>query len=181
MNQDGAKLDKDTAEWYVLNTYSAYENKVKQKIEMIIENEQENIYDVQVPTEEVIEKKDGKEIIKEKKLFPGYVLIKMNVTPRSWHMIRNINGVSGFVGPDNDPVPLSEEEVRNFGVKTSNKIGDIDVEVGDHIKIINGLFKDMPAEIIEIDYEKGSIKGIVSMFGRDTSVELGYEDIQKMD
>lgn len=174
------KVGEEKGLWYVLHTYSGYENKVKEKIDMLIENEQDNIYSVKVPTEKVVEKKNGKEVVKEKKLFPGYVLINMNVTPRTWYIIRNINGVTGFVGPDSDPVPLTEEEVRNFGVKKEVSM-DIDVEVGDKVKINNGLFADTLAEIKEIDYEKGTIMGIVSIFGRDNTVEFEYDDIEKID
>lgn len=174
------KVGEEKSRWYVLHTYSGYENKVKEKIDMLIENEQENIYESQVPTEEVVEKKNGLEVVKEKKLFPGYVLIRMNVTPKTWYIIRNINGVTGFVGPDSDPVPLTEQEVRNFGVKKEVSL-DIDVEVGEKVKIKNGLFADTLAEITEIDYEKGTIKGIVSIFGRDNTVEFEYGDIEKLD
>lgn len=175
------RVGEEDANWYVLHTYSSYENKVKEKIQMLIENKQENIFDVKVPTEEVVVEKDGKKRVREKKLFPGYVLIKMNITPKSWYMIRNINGVTGFIGPGTEPVPLTEDEVRNFGVKKEATYDHIDIEVGDDIKINEGLFADMPAQVVEIDYEKATIKGIVSMFGRDTSVELKFSDIEKLD
>lgn len=176
-------LDENTAKWYVIHTYSAYENKVKDKIQMMIDNKSaQNVYEVMVPMEEYVGKKsNGQEEVKERKLFPGYVLVKMNITPTSWYLIRNTKGVTGFVGPGSEPVPLTEKEIRTFGVKKEISYEELGVNVGDEVKIITGLFADMPAKVEEINVEKRTIKGIVSMFGRDTSVELGFDGIEKLD
>lgn len=169
------------AKWYVVHTYTGYENRVSDKIQMMIDNEQNpDIIDVTVPTEEYVEVKNNDKKVKTRKLFPGYVMVKMNITNKSWYIIRNTQGVTGFVGPDGDPVALTPAEVRKFGVKEKEPVLNINVNVGDSVNIIAGPFKDFVAKIEEIDKQKGTIKAYVDMFGRDTLIDLEYSDIEEI-
>lgn len=167
--------------WYVVHTYSGYENKVKANIEKTIENRnlQNLIFDIQVPLQEEIEEKDGKKKITLKKVFPGYVLIKMLMTDESWYVVRNTRGCTGFVGPGSKPVPLTDEEVESMGIK--EKVVDIDVAVGESVKVISGPLLDQVALIQEVNLEKHKLKGLVNMFGRETPVELDFNQIEKLD
>lgn len=169
----------DKAKWYVVHTYTGYENRVCDKIRSMIENEQNpDVVDVTVPTEEYVEIKNDQKKVKTRKLFPGYVMVKMNITNKSWYIIRNTQGVTGFVGPDRKPVPLTPAEVRKFGVKEEKVVLDLDVAVGDDVNIIAGPFKDFVGKVTEIDKEKQTIKAFVDIFGRDTSIDLEYSDIE---
>ena len=169
------------AKWYVVHTYSGHENKVKVNIEKLVESRgmQDLILDVVVPTEDRVEIKNGKRIIKTKKMFPGYVLVKMIVTNESWYLVRNTQGVTGFVGHGSDPVPLTLEEVRRMGIE---KIYiDLDIHIGDTIKVINGPFENFMGSVLEVNPEKQTLRAKVSMFGRDTPVELDYAQVDKLD
>ena len=170
----------DRARWYVVHTYSGYENKVKANLEKAIENRnlESLIQDIQVPMEEVFEEKDGKQKVSLKKKFPGYVLVKMLMSDESWYVVRNTRGVTGFVGPGSKPVPLSEEEVESMGVLEMPV--DIDLEVGESIKIISGPLMDSVAIIQEIVLEKRKIKALVDMFGRETLAELDFNQVEKL-
>lgn len=170
----------DRARWYVVHTYSGYENKVKANLEKAIENRnlESLIQDIQVPMEEVIEEKDGKQKVSLKKKFPGYVLVKMLMSDESWYVVRNTRGVTGFVGPGSKPVPLSEEEVESMGVLEMPV--DIDLEVGESIKIISGPLRDSVAIIQEIVLDKRKIKALVDMFGRETLAELDFNQVEKL-
>ncbi|ACD22207.1 transcription termination/antitermination protein NusG [Clostridium botulinum] len=170
----------DIARWYVVHTYSGYENKVKANLEKAIENRslESLIYDMQVPMEEVIEEKDGKQKVSLKKKFPGYVLIKMLMTDESWYVVRNTRGVTGFVGPGSKPVPLSDEEVEAMGVLEMPV--EIDLEVGESIRIISGPLRDSVAKIQEIVLDKKKIKALVDMFGRETLAELDFNQVEKL-
>ncbi|MDW8800189.1 transcription termination/antitermination protein NusG [Clostridium sp. A1-XYC3] len=171
----------DKARWYVVHTYSGYENKVKANLEKTIENR--NLYhwidDVQVPIEEQVEIKDGKKKITQRKIFPGYVLVHMIMTDDSWYIVRNTRGVTGFVGPGSKPVPLTDEEVKAMGI--SEKPINVDIEVGENIKVKSGPLENFPAIIQEINTEKRKIKALVNMFGRETPVELDFNQIEKLD
>ncbi|QAA30807.1 MULTISPECIES: transcription termination/antitermination protein NusG [Clostridium] len=171
----------ERARWYVVHTYSGYENKVKANLEKAIENRnlQSFFQDVQVPMEEVIEEKDGKQKVTQKKKFPGYVLVKMVMTDDSWYVVRNTRGVTGFVGPGSKPVPLTDEEVESMGVNETPV--DIDLEVGETIRIISGPIKDFMATIQEINLEKHKVKALVDMFGRETLAELDFHQVEKLD
>lgn len=171
----------EKAKWYVVHTYSGYENKVKVNLEKTIENRNLHsfIHAVEVPLEEQIEEKDGKQKVTLKKKFPGYVIIKMIMTDDSWYVVRNTRGVTGFVGPGSKPVPLTDEEVESMGV--SETAIDIDLEVGETIQIISGPLKDFTAVIQEINIEKQKIKAMVSMFGRETLAELEFNQVKKFD
>lgn len=171
----------DNAKWYVVHTYSGYENKVKANLEKAIENRnlEEFVHDIQVPMEEQVEIKDGKEKVTYKKIFPGYVMVKMVMTDDSWYIVRNTRGVTGFVGPGSKPVPLTDEEAHRMGIV--EKTISVDIEVGEQVKIISGPFKDYQIVINEINLEKQKVKGLVDMFGREISAELDFNQIEKLD
>ena len=170
----------DRARWYVVHTYSGYENKVKANLEKAIENRnlEALIHDIQVPMEEVVEEKDGKQKVSLKKKFPGYVLIKMLMNDEAWYVVRNTRGVTGFVGPGSKPVPLSDEEVEAMGVMEMPV--DIDLEIGESIRIISGPLRESVAIIQEIVLEKRKIKALVDMFGRETLAELDFNQVEKL-
>lgn len=167
----------ETARWYVAHTYSGYENKVAQNIEKVVENHQlhDLIYEVKVPTETVVEIKDNKKREVERKVFPGYVLVKMILTDDSWYVVRNIRGVTGFVGPASKPIPLTEKEVEALGVETRQVT--VDYAVGDSVKVVIGPLEGFIGIVDEIDTEKNKVKLTVSMFGRETPVELELEQV----
>lgn len=166
--------------WYVVHTYSGHENKVKANIEKLVENRemQDIIFEVIVPSEEYEETRNGKKKIKERKIFPGYVIVKMIMTDESWYLVRNTRGVTGFVGPGSKPVPLSDEEVKTLGV--IEKLPDIELEIGETITVIDGPFENFIGTVDSINNEKRKIKVYVSMFGRETLVELDYEQIERV-
>ena len=168
------------AKWYVVHTYSGYENKVKANLEKIVENRnmQDYILDIVVPMEEQIEIKDGKKKATLKKVLPGYVLVKMIMTDESWYVIRNTRGVTGFVGPGSKPVPLTDEEVKIMGVEEFAP--DIDYAVGDSVRIDSGPLENFIGIVEEINTEKRKVRVSVSMFGRETPVELELTQIQKI-
>ncbi|MBB6715478.1 transcription termination/antitermination protein NusG [Clostridium gasigenes] len=170
----------ERARWYVVHTYSGYENKVKVNLEKTVENRnlEHLLQDIQVPMEEVIEEKDGKQKVSLKKKFPGYVLVKMFMTDESWYVVRNTRGVTGFVGPGSKPVPLTDEEVESMGVQESPV--DIDLEVGESITIIAGPIRGFVATIQEINLEKRKIKALIDMFGRETLAELDFTQVEKL-
>jgi len=170
----------EEARWYVVHTYSGHENKVKANIEKIVENRGMNdvILEVAVPTEEIVEIKDGKRKTKLKKIFPGYCIVKMIMTDESWYVIRNTRGVTGFVGPGSKPIPLTDEEVVSMGIE--KKVIQIDVEVGDSIKVISGPFESFIGVVEEINYERQSLKVLISMFGRETPVELEFGQVKQV-
>lgn len=170
----------EEAKWYVVHTYSGYENKVKANIEKLVENRgmQDYIVDIVVPMEEQLEIKDGKKKTTLRKVFPGYVLIKMVMTDESWYMVRNTRGVTGFVGPGSKPVPLSDDEIRTMGVEVYTQV--LDYEVGDSIRVTAGPLENFIGTVEEINLEKKKVRARVSMFGRETPVELELMQIQKL-
>ncbi len=172
--------NSDQAQWYVAHTYSGYENKVKASIEATVENRQmeDVILEVQVPVQEVVETKDGKRVTREKKLFPGYVMVHMYMTDESWYVVRNTRGVTGFVGPASKPVPLSPAELKSMGIKQQTV--QIDLKVGDEVTVVDGPFEGFSGLIEEISLEKSKVKVNISMFGRETPTELEFEQIQKI-
>ena len=168
------------AKWYVVHTYSGHENKVKVNIEKLVESRgmQNLVLDVIVPTEERVEIRNGQRKLKTKKMFPGYVLVKMIVTNESWYLVRNTQGVTGFVGHGSDPVPLTLEEVRRMGIE--KVYIDLDINVGDTIKVINGPFENFMGTVEEVNPEKQTLRAKVSMFGGDTPVELDFAQVDKL-
>lgn len=176
----------EQANWYVVHTYSGHENKVKSKIENMIENgNSQNIFDVRVPMEEYEDEKRGKTVKKERKIFPGYVLIKMIVDSRNWYLVRNTRGVTGFIGPDGDPSPLSPKEIRDFGIESSDPITmkikeeDLNIEIGEKIEVVKGNFEGFIGVVQEINSEKQFVKVIIDFMGRDTAAEIPFEDIKQ--
>lgn len=167
-------------QWYIVHTASEYENKVKANLERVIENRgmQDYFEEIIIPMMEEVEIKDGKEKTTLKKVFPGYVLIKMILTDDTWYVVRNIRGVTGFVGPGSKPSPLSEQEVRNLGVEPSEIV--MDYEIGDTVKVTSGPLENFTGVVEEINTEKERVKVLVSMFGREISAELEYGNIQKI-
>lgn len=172
--------EKVEPRWYVVHTYSGYENKVKTDLEKTIKNrELEDFFsDIIVPMEEQVEIKDGKRKVNLRKVFPGYVLIKMIVTEESWYIVRNTRGVTSFVGAGTEPTPLTEEEIRNMGFETSQI--NVDYDVNDSVKIISGALEGSEGVVQEINKEKGKVKVLVSMFGRETPVDLEFAQVKRV-
>ncbi|MCI6888359.1 MAG: transcription termination/antitermination protein NusG [Lachnospiraceae bacterium] len=168
------------AKWYVVHTYSGYENKVKVDIEKTIENRnlQDQILEVSVPMLEVSELKNGVEKLADKKMFPGYVLIHMIMNDDTWYVVRNTRGVTGFVGPGSKPVPLSEAEIEELGFSKREVIADF--EIGDTIVVTAGAWKDTIGAIKSINESKKTLTINVEMFGRETPVELNFTEVKKM-
>ena len=168
----------EKAKWYVVHTYSGYEDKVKANLEKIIENRnmQDVIVEIRVPKEEVTEKKDDKVRTVMRKTFPGYVIIKMVMTDVSWFVVRNCRGVTGFVGPGAKPVPLTTAEIENMGIE--KKIIVLDYDVGDNIRVRYGAFEGFFGVIEEINAEKNKVSTKISMFGRDTTIDLECDQVE---
>ncbi len=166
------------AKWYVAHTYSGYENKVMADIQKTIENRnmQDTILEIKVPMEEVEEIKDNKKKIIERKIYPGYVMVKMFMTDESWYVVRNCRGVTGFVGPGSKPVPLTEEEIEKMGLE--HKVVKFDFEEGDNIRVKYGALEGFIGKITAIQLDKKKVKAKVSMFGRDTDVELEFNQVE---
>lgn len=167
--------------WYVVHTYSGYENKVKANIEKTIENRklQDQILEVIVPMQDVVEVKNGAQKETQKKLFPGYVLINMVMNDDTWYVVRNTRGVTGFVGPGSKPVHLTEEEMKSLGIKNASEVM-IDFEEGDSISILSGAWENTVGVIKTINQAKQTVTIIVDMFGRETPLELSFTDIKKL-
>ena len=166
--------------WYVVHTYSGYENMVKADIEKTIENRrlQEQMFEVMVPVQDVVEVKNGARKTVPKKMFPGYVLVHMIKNDVTWYVVRNTRGVTGFVGPGSEPVPLTDAEMRLLGVKTDDFV--IDVAVGDSVKVISGAWEGTVGTIKQINTGKQSVTIDMDIFGRSTDVEIGLGDILKL-
>ena len=171
----------EEAKWYVAHTYSGYENKVKESIEKTVENRglEHMIMDIRVPMEDVIEKRGETEKIVQRKLFPGYVVIKMVMNEESWYVVRNTRGVTGFVGPGSKPVPLSDAEVERMGVDTVRK-ASIKFAIGDLVEIKSGPMEGFSGNIEKMDNDTGTLWVTVSMFGRETSVEINHTQVSLM-
>jgi transcriptional antiterminator NusG len=181
--------ERSAAKWYVAHTYSGYENKVKANIEATVLSRgmESVIIEVFVPMYEVEETKAGKRTTSMKKIFPGYVLVKMVMTDESWFVVRNTRGVTGFVGPASKPVPLTLEELRHLGIAPPDGsaveeeiMPVIDLRVGERVLVIEGPFKDLEGFIEELQLDKRKLKVNISIFGRETPVELGFADIEKI-
>ena len=176
MSQENELIPK----WYVVHTYSGYENKVKTDLEKTIKNREleDYFFDIIVPMEEQIEIKEGKRNTNLRKVFPSYVLVKMIVTEKTWYIVRNTRGVTGFVGSGTDPIPLTEEEIRKMGFEV--KEVNVDYSVNDSVKILDGALRDFIGTVTEINKEKHKVKVLVSMFGRETPVELEFSQVEKI-
>lgn len=169
------------ARWYVVHTYSGYENKVASNLETTVENRNLGhlIQEIRVPTEKVTEIKDNKSREVERKVFPGYVIVKMIMNDDSWYIVRNIRGCTGFVGPSSKPVPLTDEEVERLGVEIKNV--EVDYNIGDSVRIIDGPFDDSVGIVDELNKEKNSVRVIIHMFGRETPVELELHQVEPVE
>lgn len=174
----------DEKRWYVVHTYSGYENKVKANLEKRVDSMQmfDKIFRVIVPTESHVEYKNGKKKSQEKKIFPGYVLVEMVMSDDSWYVVRNTPGVTGFVGSGTKPVPLNEGEVEGIMKEMGIKDDDVkvDFERGEKVKILEGPFENFEGTIEEIYPDKEKLKVFVSMFGRETPVELEFGQVEKI-
>lgn len=170
--------------WYVLHTYSGYEENVKRNLKQRIEsmNMQDRIFDVIVPTEKKIKIRNGKRYIVEERVFPGYVLVNMVVTDDSWYVVRNTPNVTGFIGIGTTPTPVDPDEIGGIKKRmgTDEPKYKLDVELGESVKVVDGPFKNFDAKVSEIDNEKGKVKVLVSIFGRETPVELDFLQIKKI-
>ena len=171
----------DTAKWYVVHTYSGYENKVATSIENAVENRKlhDLIQEVRVPTETVVEIKDDKKREVERKLFPSYVLVKMIMTDDSWYVVRNIRGVTGFVGPGSKPVPLTDEEVARLGVDTGKV--EVNFAVGDSVSVVSGYLDGFIGTVEALDPEKNYVRDVESIMGKDVPVELELGQVRPQD
>ena len=168
------------ANWYVVHTYSGYENKVKANIEKTIENRhlEDQILEVRVPMEDVVEVKNGTKRQVQKKLFPGYVLLNMVMNDDTWYVVRNTRGVTGFVGPGSKPVPLTEEEMQALQINRTEM--EVDFEEGDSITVMAGIWKDTVGVIQTMNHSKQTAIINVDLFGRETPVEISFTEIKKM-
>ena len=171
----------DESRWYVVHTYSGYENKVASNLETTVENRQlhDLIQEIRVPTETVTEVKDGKQREVERKIFPGYVLVKMVMTDESWYIVRNIRGCTGFVGPSSKPIPLTDAEVARLGVESREV--EVSNAIGDSVQIIDGPMEGFVGTVEKLDAEKNSVRVMVSMFGRETPVELELNQVETVE
>ena len=168
------------ANWYVVHTYSGYENKVKANIEKTIENRhlEEEILEVRVPLQDVVEMKNGAKKTVQKKMFPGYVRVHMVMNDETWYAVRNTRGVTGFVGPGSKPVPLTEAEMKPLGIQIENI--SIDFAEGDTVAVVAGVWKDTVGVVQKLDMNKQTATINVELFGRETPVEIGFAEVRKM-
>ncbi len=171
----------EEGKWYVVHTYSGYENKVKADLEKTIVNRnlQDSISEIAVPVEKVTELRDGKRKEVEKKLFPGYVLVKMVLNQETWYVVRNTRGVTSFVGPGSEPVPLTEEEIANMGIHGERRVMKVDFNIGDEVLVTSGAWQDTVGKIAAINEQKQSVTVMVDMFGRETPVTFGFNEVRR--
>lgn len=168
----------ENSKWYVVHTYSGYENTVSASIEKAVENRnmRELIQEVSIPMETVTEITDNGPKVVERKVFPGYVLVKMVMTDETWHLVRNVRGATGFVGSGNKAIPLTEEEIASLGVEKREIV--VGYQLGDNVKITDGALESFLGTVEEIDLDRGKVRVVVSMFGRETPVELELDQIE---
>ncbi|MBR4174309.1 MAG: transcription termination/antitermination factor NusG [Lachnospiraceae bacterium] len=166
--------------WYVVHTYSGYENKVKANICKTIENRhlEDQILEVRVPVQDVVEVKNGSRKTVQKKLFPGYVMINMIMNDETWYVVRNTRGVTGFVGPGSKPVPLSDDEMKTLGIRMENVV--VSFKEGDSVSVISGVWKDTIGVVRRMDMNKQTATIAVDMFGRETPVEINFSEMTKL-
>ena len=177
----GAATENENAHWYVVHTYSGYENKVKANLEKTIENRhlQDKILEVRVPLQDVVEVKNGARKNVQRKMFPGYVLVNMDMNDETWYVVRNTRGVTGFVGPGSKPVPLTDAEIKPLGIKTDTV--SVNFGVGDEIAVIPGVWKDTAGVVQRMDFGKQTATINVDLFGRETPVEISFAEVRKID
>ena len=182
--QEAKEAKKNKKRWYIVHTYSGYENKVKVNLEKRVEymNMGDKIFRIEVPQKTVVQVKSGKKQEKEEKIFPGYVLVEMIMDEDSWYVVRHTSGVTKFVGSVKKPIPVRESEIKRILHRTTSQVEkvELDVKVGDKIRIVSGPFADFDADIIEVYPDKSKLRANVSIFGRETPVELEYNQINKL-
>ena len=168
------------AKWYVVHTYSGYENKVKANIDKTIENRhlEDQILEVRVPMQEVVESKNGAQKVSQKKMYPGYVMLHMIMNDDTWYVVRNTRGVTGFVGPGSKPVPLTEAEIDALGIMNAEVVSNY--EVGETIVVASGAWKDTVGMVKEVNPQKQTLTINVELFGRETPVEISFSEVKKM-
>lgn len=173
-------MAENTPLWYVVHTYSGYENKVKANLEKSVENNgmQDLIFEVKIPVEEAIEIKNNKRRTVQRKLLPGYVMVRMVMTNESWYLVRNTRGVTGFVGPGSKPTPLSEADILSLG--ESRQVTRIDIQVGDEVRILAGLFENFTGRVTEVDEINKKVRVMVNMLRRETGVDLEYDQVVRV-
>ena len=173
--------ENEAIKWYVVHTYSGYENKVKYSLERAVENNnmQDKIVEVRIPLEEVVEIKNNKARVVQRKLLPGYVMVKMEMTNETWFVVRNTRGVTGFVGAGNKPTPLSETDFASVFDPAQKTVSDI--HVGDTVRILAGLFENFTGKVTEINDETGRVKVVVPMLRRETDVDLARDEVVRED
>ena len=182
--EEAKEAKKNQKRWYIVHTYSGYENKVKVNLEKRIEymNMGDKIFRIEVPQKTVVQMKSGKKQEKEEKVVPGYVLVEMIMDEDSWYVVRHTSGVTKFVGSVKKPIPVKESEIKRILHRTSSQVEkvELDVKPGDKVRIISGPFADFDADIIEVYPDKSKLRANVSIFGRETPVELEYKQINKL-
>ena len=171
----------ENAHWYVVHTYSGYEKKVKDNLESAIINRhlEDQIFEVRIPLQDVVEVKNGVRKNVQRKMFPGYVLVNMNMNDETWYVVRNTRGVTGFVGPGSKPVPLTDAEIKPLGIKTDTV--SVDFGVGDEIAVVAGVWKDTAGVVQRMDFGKQTATIHVDLFGRETPVEISFAEVRKID
>jgi len=182
--RDEVTSKKEDARWYTIHTYAGYENAVERNLKQRIESlgMENKIFDVVVPTEKKIRVKAGKRVVEEEKIYPGYILVRMIVDDDSWFVVRNTPRVTGFVGSGNTPVPMEEPEVATLMKRMTAEAPKhrIDLMKDDQVVIVDGPFKDLEGKVGDIDEDRGKVKVMVSMFGRETPVELDFLQVRKL-
>ena len=173
--------NKEQAQWYVIHTYSGYEAMVESNLHNMVENNslQDYIFEVKIPMEDDVVEKNGNRKVVQRKKFPSYVFIKMIYTNHIWFMVTNTRGVTGFVGPAGRPLPLRDDEVKRMGLEAID-FEDLDIKVGDHVRVISGALENFDGVIESISAERQKVKVVISMFGRDTPVELDFSQVEKL-
>lgn len=172
---------KEQAQWYVIHTYSGYEAMVETNLHNMVENNnlQDYIFEIKVPVEDEVVEKNGKRKVVQRKKFPSYVFIKMIYTNHIWFMVTNTRGVTGFVGPAGRPLPLRDDEVKRMGLEVI-EFEDLDIKAGDSVRVISGALENFDGVIESISAERQKVKVVISMFGRDTPVELDFSQVEKL-
>lgn len=173
--------NKEQAQWYVIHTYSGYEAMVETNLHNMVENNnlQDYIFEIKIPVEDEVVEKNGKRKVVQRKKFPSYVFIKMIYTNHIWFMVTNTRGVTGFVGPAGRPLPLRDDEVKRMGLEVI-EFEDLDIKAGDSVRVISGALENFDGVIESISAERQKVKVVISMFGRDTPVELDFSQVEKL-
>ena len=176
------RIAREQAKWYVLHTYSGYENVAKENLEIVIDkyNLQERIFDIIIPMEDVVEDKNGKRKVVTRKIMPGYIMVKMIYGDDIWHAITRTRGITGFVGPKGRPLPLTEDEIRKMHLEKVEVV-DVDIKVNDKVEVMEGALNGFIGTVVSVDIEALKCRVVVEMFGRETPVDLNLNQVRKVD